>query len=111
MTTLAAYLTQLCLYCQLQHCLKTVLLVYSTSVWWLIVNYCTTHQIRYLCYFLIISLLNANISDWLSSFLTAHQHITGHCVPLMFYDKYIRCTLATIISNSQQSTGKSQISV
>ena len=22
---------------------------------------------------------------WLSSFLTAHQHITGHCVPLMFY--------------------------
>ena len=25
------------------------------------------------------------IVDWLSSFLTAHQHITGHCVPLMFY--------------------------
>jgi len=23
--------------------------------------------------------------SWLSSFLTAHQHITGHCVPLMFY--------------------------
>ena len=28
---------------------------------------------------------NPVVRDWLSSFLTAHQHITGHCVPLMFY--------------------------